>query len=106
VGLWLVIGVMVGACGGAEPDAPPALPYVAPSGDAPVGDVLTAPPTHGQTCTDTDQCGDGRCYCSAPIGPGGGPATGFCYTGRVQTNVWWCLVEDGRVLQTGVIVPG
>jgi hypothetical protein len=104
--------LLVVACSEPPPPAPPpapALPYVAPPAGAIAAEVLTDPPTFGQSCTDSDQCPigphQGRCYCTAPLPEGGAPATGFCWNGLVKTGSWWCLVEGGVAVRMGVIFP-
>lgn len=96
------------ACSDPPPPEPKPMPYVLPpAGQAPPppGSVLEELPTSGQSCTSHSQCGEGRCYCAKSHPPGGSPATGFCWDGPVRKGVWWCTIEDGYVIELGVIVP-
>lgn len=98
------------ACGTSEPPpAPPKLEYVGPPATADAAlPELTEPPTHGQQCTDMDQCTNGRkgwCLCAEPLPEGGAEAVGFCWDGPIKRGKWWCTVEDGHAVRMGVIFP-
>jgi len=76
-----------------------------------------ASPENGNTCSDSDECGRGRFWCSgfsewagptpheADSSLDGTEGTGICDDDRTLVDgYWYCLVEDGRIQVHGIII--
>jgi len=74
-------------------------------------------PENGHECRGEEECGRGRCYCTGELsGPDprrraphiqaldGTPAVGICSDEHLPSGWWFCLVRDGRVMLSGIII--
>ena len=74
-------------------------------------------PENGRECRGDAECGSGRCFCAGDLaGPDvarrrsdltdrdGSPAVGVCSDEHLPPGSWFCLVEDGRAVLSGIII--
>jgi hypothetical protein len=85
----------------------------------PVREVRVCTYSHqknGQRCRNDSDCTGGRCRCTGALsGPhstrhdalrnlDGKPAWGVCSDSQLMSGVWYCLVRDGKIRLSGIII--